>query len=134
MSANTPVRRLTSSAKKYRAEPLANPWVALTEAEFQVALELMEGLTNKEIAMKLGKRDATIKNQMRSMFRRTGYSNRARLIVALITHRVFAERMRTILDKPFESAALCVEAAMLANGRAPAPGLTVQRASSSGGA
>jgi DNA-binding NarL/FixJ family response regulator len=78
-------RRLASNKKK-RQHPLPNPWPAISDAEHHVAVELTRGLSNKEIAIRLGKRDATIKNQLRSIFRRTGYSTRTKLIVALLAN------------------------------------------------
>jgi DNA-binding NarL/FixJ family response regulator len=82
----SPARRRLASAKKKRSEPLVNPWPALSDAEHLIAVELIKGFSNKEISVRVGKREATVKNQMRSMFRRTGYSTRTKLLVALLAH------------------------------------------------
>lgn len=51
-----------------------------TPAERLVAIHLAQGLSNKEISTALGRSEATIKNQISSILRRTGLPSRARFI------------------------------------------------------
>lgn len=61
--------------------PRTRPLLAeLTPAERMVAIHLAQGLSNKEISTALGRSEATIKNQISSILRRTGMPTRARFI------------------------------------------------------
>lgn len=55
----------------------------LTPAERLVATYVMAGCSNKEVALALGKSEATVKHQIASIFGKLGISTRARLIAAL---------------------------------------------------
>lgn len=55
----------------------------LTEAEREIAVLIGEGLSNKEIADKLGKSVLTIKTQVSSIFQKLNLRSRARLIALL---------------------------------------------------
>jgi DNA-binding NarL/FixJ family response regulator len=57
--------------------------VKLTPAEAEVVAHLTQGLTNREIAVRLGKSEGTIKNQLRSVYSKLGVKNRIRLMVML---------------------------------------------------
>lgn len=57
--------------------------VALSLAEQAVLAELCQGLTNREIAARLGKSEFTVKNQVSTILRKLGLSSRARLIAHL---------------------------------------------------
>jgi len=56
---------------------------ALSPAERLVAVHLMEGLTNREIGVALGKSEATVKNQVSAILHKLGVPTRARLIALL---------------------------------------------------
>jgi LuxR family maltose regulon positive regulatory protein len=55
--------------------------VKLSPAEAAVVAQLAQGLTNREIAAKLGKAPATVKNQLVSVYRKLGVNSRIRLMV-----------------------------------------------------
>ncbi len=56
---------------------------ALAPAERMVASCLRRGLTNREIAVALGKSEATVKNQVSACLRKLAVPNRGRLIALL---------------------------------------------------
>jgi len=56
----------------------------ITPAERKVARQLCLGRSNKEIAAALGKTQATVKNQMASLLRKTGESSRVGLALRLV--------------------------------------------------
>lgn len=68
-------RRRSSSAKK------PGTVVKLTPSEAMVVAELAKGLSNREIAIVLGKSLGTVKNQLSSVYRKLGVNNRVRLIM-----------------------------------------------------
>ncbi len=55
----------------------------LSPAERVVAAHLAEGLSNREIAVALGKSEATIKNQVSACLSKCGVPTRMRLIALL---------------------------------------------------
>jgi DNA-binding NarL/FixJ family response regulator len=55
----------------------------LAPAEKVVARYLMEGLTNREIAIALGKAEATVKNQVSACLRKCNVSSRGRLVALM---------------------------------------------------
>ena len=57
--------------------------VILTPAEREVLAHLCAGFSNKEIAVALGKAEATVKHQVSSLLRKHGQPSRARLIATL---------------------------------------------------
>jgi len=71
-----------------RAPLQATPFDALTQGEKRVAALLAEGLSNKEIASQLDLSEATIKNHVASIYRRTGLRGRGRFIAAASRHPV----------------------------------------------
>ena len=65
-----------------------NPWPAawaetLSPAEQAVTAQLCQGLSNREIAVVLGKSPATVKNQVATILRKFGVPTRTRLIARL---------------------------------------------------
>ena len=63
---------------------LTNPLLQdLSAAERVVANFLARGLTNREIAIALGKSEATVKNQVSACLRKCGMPTRGRLIAML---------------------------------------------------
>ena len=64
--------------------PVVPPLLArLSPAERLVAVHLLEGLSNREIAVALGKSEATVKNQVSAVLHKLEVPTRARLIVRL---------------------------------------------------
>jgi DNA-binding NarL/FixJ family response regulator len=55
----------------------------LAPAEKIVARYLMEGLTNREIAVALGKAEATVKNQVSACLRKCNVPSRGRLVALM---------------------------------------------------
>ncbi len=56
------------------------PLDVLTRAEQEVAMGLLEGLTNAKIAQKRGTKERTVANQVGSIFRKIGVSSRIELV------------------------------------------------------
>ena len=54
---------------------------ALTPSEYAVLEQLACGLSNKNIALALGKKEKTVRNQVSSIFSKVGISTRAEVIV-----------------------------------------------------
>ncbi len=58
-------------------------FAALTRCERVVALHVKFGLSNKEVAARLGKCEATVKNQVAALLRKLGVPSRTRLVALL---------------------------------------------------
>lgn len=56
---------------------------ALSPAERFVAAHVAEGLSNREIAVALGKSEATVKHQVSAILRKAGVASRSRFIALL---------------------------------------------------
>lgn len=56
----------------------------LTPAERQVAVQVAQGLSNKEISTALGRAEPTIKHQISSAMQKLGAQSRCQLIVQLL--------------------------------------------------
>ena len=63
--------------------PAENQRAYLTPAEAEVVTHLRQGLTNREIATRLGKSEFTVKNQVSTILRKLGLPTRGRLIALL---------------------------------------------------
>jgi DNA-binding CsgD family transcriptional regulator len=55
----------------------------LTRSGTPLAMQVAQGLSNKEIAQVLGKSEFTVKNQVSTMLQKLGVPSRGRLIVLL---------------------------------------------------
>jgi DNA-binding NarL/FixJ family response regulator len=67
--------------------PVGSPFLTqLSPAERMVAMQLIQGLSNKEIAQALGKSECTVKNQVSTILRKLGVPSRGRLIAQLRGH------------------------------------------------
>jgi len=75
----------TLSWREFCQSPEINvPQLAgLSPAERVVAMQVAQGLTNKEIARVLGKSEITVKHQVSSILAKLGVATRGRLIVLL---------------------------------------------------
>jgi DNA-binding CsgD family transcriptional regulator len=69
--------------KVERADDYAFVLAQVTSSERSVALALVEGLSNQEIADQLGKSVATVKFLLHSIYKKTGLANRTALVAAL---------------------------------------------------
>lgn len=57
----------------------------LTPKQYEIACMVKDGLTNKEIAAKLGISDQTVKNHLWDIFGRLGINNRTELAVMVMS-------------------------------------------------
>jgi two-component system, NarL family, nitrate/nitrite response regulator NarL len=62
---------------------IAEPFCELSHREHQVVTLVCEGLSNKEIAAKLGVTEGTVKAHLNSIYEQLGVRSRTELIVAL---------------------------------------------------
>jgi DNA-binding NarL/FixJ family response regulator len=63
----------------------------LTPKEMQIVALIVQGCKNKHIATQLGTKEQVIKNYLRSIYDKTGVSDRLELALFTIHHRVLAE-------------------------------------------
>lgn len=63
----------------------------LTPKEMQIVALIVQGCKNKDIALQLGTKEQVIKNYLRSIYDKTGVSDRLELALFTIHHRVLAE-------------------------------------------
>jgi DNA-binding NarL/FixJ family response regulator len=63
----------------------------LTPKEMKIVALLVQGCKNKEIALRLGTSEQVIKNYLRSVYDKTGVSDRLELALFVIHHRILAE-------------------------------------------
>jgi DNA-binding NarL/FixJ family response regulator len=63
----------------------------LTPKEMQIVALIVQGCKNKDIAMQLGTKEQVIKNYLRSIYDKSGVSDRLELALFTIHHRVLAE-------------------------------------------
>jgi DNA-binding CsgD family transcriptional regulator len=80
-------RRAVTTRAWRGKEPLTTdraPAVRLTPRERQIVACLVDGKTNAEIAARLGVSPQTIKNQLSTLYRKTGTRGRLPLVVAML--------------------------------------------------
>jgi DNA-binding NarL/FixJ family response regulator len=63
----------------------------LTPKEFKIVGLIVEGCKNKEIAERLGTKEQVIKNYLRSIYDKTGVSDRLELALFTIHHRLLSD-------------------------------------------
>lgn len=63
----------------------------LTPKELQIVALVAEGCKNREIAERLGTKEQVVKNYLRTIYDKTGVSDRLELALFTIHHRVLAE-------------------------------------------
>jgi DNA-binding NarL/FixJ family response regulator len=63
----------------------------LTPKEMQIVALIVQGCKNKDIAQQLGTKEQVIKNYLRSIYDKTGVSDRLELALFTLHHRVLAE-------------------------------------------
>jgi DNA-binding NarL/FixJ family response regulator len=62
----------------------------LTPKEMKIVALIVQGCKNKEIALRLGTTEQVIKNYLRSVYDKTGVSDRLELALFTIHHRILA--------------------------------------------
>jgi len=63
----------------------------LTPKEMQIVALIVQGCKNKQIALQLKTKEQVIKNYLRSIYDKTGVSDRLELALFTIHHKVLAE-------------------------------------------
>lgn len=63
----------------------------LTPKEMQIVSLIVQGSKNKDIAARLGTKEQVIKNYLRSIYDKTGVSDRLELALFTLHHRILAE-------------------------------------------
>ena len=71
----------------------------LTPKELKIVALIVQGCKNKEIAMRLCTTEQVIKNYLRSIYDKTGVSDRLELALFTIHHRMLAEAAQAIGDQ-----------------------------------
>jgi DNA-binding NarL/FixJ family response regulator len=70
----------------------------LTPKEMKIVALIIQGCKNKEIALRLGTTEQVIKNYLRSIYDKTGVSDRLELALFTIHHRILAEAATAVGD------------------------------------
>jgi DNA-binding NarL/FixJ family response regulator len=70
----------------------------LTMNEMRVLGLLVEGNRNKEIAIRLGMNEQAVKNYLRSIYNKTGVSDRLELALFTLHHRTLADAAAAVID------------------------------------
>jgi DNA-binding NarL/FixJ family response regulator len=74
----------------------------LTPKELQIVALIVQGCKNKDIASQLGTKEQVIKNYLRSIYDKTGVSDRLELALFTLHHRMLAEaaaKVGSLLEK-----------------------------------
>ena len=90
------VHDLIQSLRQFASSPSGDrrPAATLTRREHQVALAVLEGASNKEIAQKLGVGEQTVKNHLSAIFDKLGVSSRLELALYAVHHRLAGDSGR----------------------------------------
>jgi DNA-binding NarL/FixJ family response regulator len=71
----------------------------LTPKELKIVALIVQGCKNKEIAVRLCTTEQVIKNYLRSIYDKTGVSDRLELALFTIHHRMLAEAAQVVGDQ-----------------------------------
>lgn len=71
----------------------------LTPKELKIVALIVQGCKNKEIALRLNTTEQVIKNYLRSIYDKTGVSDRLELALFTIHHRILAEAAQALGDQ-----------------------------------
>jgi DNA-binding NarL/FixJ family response regulator len=74
----------------------------LTPKELQIIALVTEGSKNKEIALRLNTKEQVVKNYLRSIYDKTGVSDRLELALYTVHHRALAEATERALPRTAE--------------------------------
>jgi DNA-binding NarL/FixJ family response regulator len=90
------VQDLVMSLREFTARQSGGrtPSGTLTRREIQVALAVLDGASNREIAQKLGLGEQTVKNHLSSIFDKLGVSSRLELALYAVHHRLAGDTDR----------------------------------------
>jgi DNA-binding NarL/FixJ family response regulator len=75
-------------------ENSVGPRDRLTPKEMKIVALIVQGCKNKEIALRLGTTERVIKNYLRSVYDKTGVSDRLELALFTVHHRILPARPR----------------------------------------
>lgn len=78
--------RVVGAAGRVLVSPENAPLPLLSERELEVAHEIANGLSNKEIAVKLGITERTVKAHLGAIFEKLGVRDRLQLVLRLSEH------------------------------------------------
>ncbi len=76
----------------------------LTPKELKIIALIVQGCKNKEIAMRLGTTEQVIKNYLRSIYDKTGVSDRLELALFTIHHRTLADAAAKAVERDADAA------------------------------
>ena len=76
----------------------------LTPRELQIIALVTDGAKNKEIAAQIGTKEQVVKNYLRSIYDKTGVSDRLELALFTVHHRALAEATERVRPVPAKSA------------------------------
>lgn len=104
------VRHVGQGERNVRAPGLDGPAVdedvvgsrvrdRLTPKELKIVALIVQGCKNKEIAIRLNTTEQVIKNYLRSIYDKTGVSDRLELALFTIHHRILAEAAQAVGDQ-----------------------------------
>ncbi len=71
----------------------------LTPKELKIVALIVQGCKNKEIALRLTTTEQVVKNYLRSIYDKTGVSDRLELALFTIHHRILAEAAQAVGDQ-----------------------------------
>lgn len=71
----------------------------LTSKEMKIVALIVQGCKNKEIAIRLGTTEQVVKNYLRSIYDKTGVSDRLELALFTIHHKMLAEAAAAVGDQ-----------------------------------
>lgn len=96
--------RFEQPAENGAAEDLVGARVRdiLTAKEMKMIGLLIQGCRNKEIAVKLGTTEQVVKNYMRTVYDKTGVSDRLELALFTLHHRILAEAAEAVCNPAVE--------------------------------
>ena len=75
----------------------------LTPKELKIVALIVQGCKNKEIAVRLSTTEQVIKNYLRSIYDKTGVSDRLELALFTIHHRILAEAAQAVGDQMLQA-------------------------------
>ena len=71
----------------------------LTSKEMKIVALITQGCKNKEIAIRLGTTEQVVKNYLRSIYDKTGVSDRLELALFTMHHKILAEAAAAVGDQ-----------------------------------